>query len=118
MIRELKISKQMEIDMGCDKYIDRQITIGKQVFNASVENLMLYKQAYDLGLSLGMTKGRLPTANGVEVIEQSVIEELIKTMGIQVSKGLVKKTYYYMAITKATTEAEIEAIVWEDVRKK
>jgi len=118
MIEELKTYKKMDIDSGCDKYIARPITIGKQVFNASAENLTLYKQAYDLGLSLGMTKGRLPTANGVEVIEQSVIEELIKTMGIQVSKGLVKKTYYYMAIAKATTEAELEAIVWEDVRKK
>jgi len=118
MIDEIKAYKKMEIDMGCDKYIARPITIGTQVFPASAENLTLYKHAYDLGLSLGMTKGRLPTANGVQLVEQSVIEELIKNMGKQISKGLVKRGYYYMAIHSAKTKEDIDAIIWEDVRSK
>jgi len=118
MIEELKAYKKMSIDMGCDKYMARPIPVGGQVFNASKDNLTLYKQAYDLGLSLGMTVGKLPTARGVQAVTSETLQALILAMSKQIAKGLVKKGYYYMSIAKATTEAELEAIVWEDVRKK
>jgi len=118
MIDELKVYKQMEIEVACDNYISRPITVGSQTFPSSAENLTLYKHAYDLGVLLGLKVGHLPTAQGVQSITSETLQSVILAMSKQIARGITKKAHYFTAIQLAKTKEAIDAITWEDVRSK
>jgi len=113
-----KEAKTLEVKGGFVNYYAQPVVIGDNEFYCSDQALIEYKELYELGLSLGLTEGQaLSKNNGWVQITKAEIEQVIQEIGLRKVKARKKLGYYLQAIGVATTIAEVDVVVWEDVRE-
>lgn len=85
-------------------------------FFGGEENGKKYEGALNTALKLGFTSGTIKVEEGLIPIDKANMNKALGLIGQQVYKGWLKEQYYNIAIDNTQTEAELDAIVWEDVR--
>lgn len=128
-LAEAKTQKLDEIKTAKKLYQNRdvisQINGEDYHFFGGLESARKYKDAMDLAIALGMTKGTVKVREGLIAINESDMKIALNALSLQVYRGWLKESHYIDAINAVVIDEdtdleqameELELIVWEDER--
>jgi hypothetical protein len=119
-LTEMKTNKLAEIKTAKKLYQNRDVVSkinGKNYnFFGGLESARKYKDAMDLGVALGVTEGTIRVVEGLVSITEIDMKTTLGKLSLQVYKGWLKESYYAESIKNATTQEQLDLIVWEDER--
>ena len=109
-----RMNKKDEIMKGFKIYKTQNIIVNDKPFYASDKALTQYTQLYNLGLSMGLEEGEALTPHGWVNVTKEEMEEAIQKIAYQLVIANKKLSHYIIAIQTASTQEDLNLIVWED----